>query len=480
MRSPPPPLVWPSLAVAVRSGCRCAADPRTVGAWRRGARAGADRARASRRRAAVRRGRAPFSAPQRRNDRAAAAAAAPLLHAIARPGSTRRSPSLLDRAAELFDDGDYTGALACAEEAARQAPRSVEAHHNRAIALMRLDRLDEARDALALALALAPDDPETLEAAADLNINQLPPSVDRSALGLEYARRGSRHVAAPRSRAGRAAGAARGAGADRSRARRRGAAPDRRARWRRRRSFAAASLRARRRAVRAVPLRRGARARSRRCWRRRPTTRTRSTTSASSRSATGDDAAAARHLAAATRRRRQVVPAAAGDDAGGFRGARAARGGRAAGRRPPRSRRHQGRGGATCPTSTDLTAEKPPLSPTILGLFRGPAARLQRPRQSRRRPAAPGKGRAQPAPGGGAGTETVARPSRPPRAGRSAVRRGRADDRPLPAQPAAHRARRRRAGPGDHADPAARGRPPARRGRRLPARSRPGVTLPPR
>ena len=40
----------------------------------------------------------------------------------------------------------------------------------------------------------APDDPETLEAAADLNINQLPPSADRSALGLEYARRGSRHV----------------------------------------------------------------------------------------------------------------------------------------------------------------------------------------------------------------------------------------------------------------------------------------------
>ena len=102
--------------------------------------------------------------------------------------------SLLDRAAELFDQGDYPGALSCAEEAARQAPRSVEAHHNRAISLMRLDRLDEARDAIALALALAPDDPETLEAAADLNINQLPPSVDRSALGLEYARRGSRHV----------------------------------------------------------------------------------------------------------------------------------------------------------------------------------------------------------------------------------------------------------------------------------------------
>jgi tetratricopeptide (TPR) repeat protein len=102
--------------------------------------------------------------------------------------------ALLDHAADLYDAGDFVGALACAEEAARQAPRSVEAHHNRAIALVRLDRLEEARDALTLALALGPDDPETLEAAADLNINQLPPSPDRSALGLEYARRGSRRV----------------------------------------------------------------------------------------------------------------------------------------------------------------------------------------------------------------------------------------------------------------------------------------------
>jgi predicted Zn-dependent protease with MMP-like domain/Flp pilus assembly protein TadD len=103
---------------------------------------------------------------------------------------------LLDRAADLFDTGDYQGALVCAEEAARQAPRSVEAHHNRAVALLHLERYDEARDAFALALALAPDDPETLEAAADLYINQLPPSSDRSLLGLEYARRGGRHTAA--------------------------------------------------------------------------------------------------------------------------------------------------------------------------------------------------------------------------------------------------------------------------------------------
>jgi tetratricopeptide (TPR) repeat protein len=102
--------------------------------------------------------------------------------------------ALLDRAAEMFDASDYEGALACAEEAARQSPRSVEAHHNRAVALLHLERLDDARDALTLALALAPDDPETLEAAADLNVNQLAPSADRSQIGLEYARRGSRHA----------------------------------------------------------------------------------------------------------------------------------------------------------------------------------------------------------------------------------------------------------------------------------------------
>ena len=113
---------------------------------------------------------------------------------------------LLDRAGDLFDGDDFTGALACAEEASRGAPRSVEAHHDRAAALLHLGRLDEARDALALALALDPDDAETLEASADLYINQLPPSADRSAIGLEQARRGFRRSSGhDRARAGRLA-----------------------------------------------------------------------------------------------------------------------------------------------------------------------------------------------------------------------------------------------------------------------------------
>ncbi len=100
---------------------------------------------------------------------------------------------LLDRARDLLEQAEPLGALACAEEAARQAPRSVEAHYDRGMALVRLERFDEARDAAALALAIAPADPDTLELAADLYLNHLPPSADRTTLALEYARRGLRH-----------------------------------------------------------------------------------------------------------------------------------------------------------------------------------------------------------------------------------------------------------------------------------------------
>src|SRR5215471_6789925 len=102
--------------------------------------------------------------------------------------------ALLDRAADRYDDGDYDAALLCADEASRQAPRSIEAHHNRAAALAQLGRLDEARTAFTRALALDPDDPETLAGAADLYINRLPPSAELTEIGLEYARRGARNV----------------------------------------------------------------------------------------------------------------------------------------------------------------------------------------------------------------------------------------------------------------------------------------------
>jgi tetratricopeptide (TPR) repeat protein len=102
--------------------------------------------------------------------------------------------ALLDRAADRYDHGDFTISLACAEEAARVEPRSVEAHHDRAAALQELGRLDEAESAFSRALALDPDDPETLAGAADLYINRLPPTNDHTETGLELARRGSRRL----------------------------------------------------------------------------------------------------------------------------------------------------------------------------------------------------------------------------------------------------------------------------------------------
>jgi Flp pilus assembly protein TadD/predicted Zn-dependent protease with MMP-like domain len=102
--------------------------------------------------------------------------------------------ALLDRAAERYDHSDFAGSLACAEEASRVEPKSVEAHHDRAAALQELGRLDEAQAAFARALALDPDDPETLAGAADLYVNRLPPSNDHTETGLEYARRGSHRL----------------------------------------------------------------------------------------------------------------------------------------------------------------------------------------------------------------------------------------------------------------------------------------------
>jgi Flp pilus assembly protein TadD/predicted Zn-dependent protease with MMP-like domain len=106
----------------------------------------------------------------------------------------RALDALLDRAADRYDHEDFAGSLACAEEATRVEPRSVEAHHDRAAALQELGRLDEAEAAFTRALALDPDDPETLAGAADLFINRLAPSNDHTETGLEYARRGSHRV----------------------------------------------------------------------------------------------------------------------------------------------------------------------------------------------------------------------------------------------------------------------------------------------
>ena len=57
---------------------------------------------------------------------------------------------------EAFCRGRYADALAAFEEAVHDAPRRVEGHLNTGRTLLRLRRVDEARDALARALVLEP------------------------------------------------------------------------------------------------------------------------------------------------------------------------------------------------------------------------------------------------------------------------------------------------------------------------------------
>ncbi len=102
---------------------------------------------------------------------------------------------LVDAAADAFDAGQFEEALARAEEAAAIAPRSVPALHYRAAALAEIGRLDEARAAYDLALAEGKDDVELLLGAADLCVNRLEedePDRDVLERGLELARRGAR------------------------------------------------------------------------------------------------------------------------------------------------------------------------------------------------------------------------------------------------------------------------------------------------
>jgi tetratricopeptide (TPR) repeat protein len=102
---------------------------------------------------------------------------------------------VLDIANQRYEASDYQVALSCAELAVDAVPQSVEARHLRAAALAALGQYADAQVAFSMALALDPEDPETLAAAADFYINVLPPRHRESIqVGLEYARRGSQRA----------------------------------------------------------------------------------------------------------------------------------------------------------------------------------------------------------------------------------------------------------------------------------------------
>ena len=88
----------------------------------------------------------------------------------------------------------------CADEAVRLAPRHIPALVLRADVLGALDRVEDARLAWGRALAIDPSDPDALLGAAELHVRRLGPSRDALETGLEYALRGARAPAARRDR----------------------------------------------------------------------------------------------------------------------------------------------------------------------------------------------------------------------------------------------------------------------------------------
>jgi tetratricopeptide (TPR) repeat protein len=112
------------------------------------------------------------------------------------PGLVRpRCPadqSHLDAAAKAYDARLYDLALACAEDELLEDPGSAEAEQQRGLALAALGKIDDARLALLHALALDPDDPETLADAADLYLTHGNVTRELDEIALEYARRGER------------------------------------------------------------------------------------------------------------------------------------------------------------------------------------------------------------------------------------------------------------------------------------------------
>ncbi|MBL8627067.1 MAG: metallopeptidase family protein [Myxococcales bacterium] len=148
---------------------------------------------------------AASATPPARADAATTPARDPLLGtcAVAAGAATMTADALvgalLDEAGQRLDAGAYADAFTCADMAADRAPRSIEAHHLRGAALAGAGRDDEARVAYDLALALDPEDPETLRAVADFYVNVIADKTrDTTALGLELARRGSARATARR------------------------------------------------------------------------------------------------------------------------------------------------------------------------------------------------------------------------------------------------------------------------------------------
>jgi tetratricopeptide (TPR) repeat protein len=101
-----------------------------------------------------------------------------------------RGASPLTAARNAYEDEDWKRALSCAAEAAARSPDDPAAHSERAAALSALGRIDEARLAYARALALDPDHLDALLGAAHLYGVSLPSTRENDELAFLYSERG--------------------------------------------------------------------------------------------------------------------------------------------------------------------------------------------------------------------------------------------------------------------------------------------------
>ncbi|GMU63222.1 MAG: hypothetical protein AMXMBFR34_49850 [Myxococcaceae bacterium] len=96
----------------------------------------------------------------------------------------------LDAAQSYFDHGEYAKALSCSAQAAALAPGDALAWAEKGNALAALERWEEAKLAYSRALAIDPDSLEALAGAAHLYAVLLPSSRELDELGSVYAERG--------------------------------------------------------------------------------------------------------------------------------------------------------------------------------------------------------------------------------------------------------------------------------------------------
>lgn len=98
--------------------------------------------------------------------------------------------SSLDAARAYYDAGQLEKALSCAADASAEDPEDPRTHSERAAALSALGRLEDAALAYAQALALDPDNLDALLGAAHLYGVALPSTRERDELAATYAERG--------------------------------------------------------------------------------------------------------------------------------------------------------------------------------------------------------------------------------------------------------------------------------------------------